>query len=865
MTEQGGVGAEGGPPVEELAGRYRLLGLLGRGGMGEVWSASDAVLRREVAVKLLPALSGAESERRFQREAATLAGLRHPGITVVHDAGRHGGFLFLVMELLDGADLGKLVAGHRGGLPLERALDLAAQTAEAVGAAHDKGVVHRDLKPANVFVQAGDRVKVCDFGIARSADATSALTATGHIVGTPPYMSPEQCRGGEVDARSDLYSFGCALFEMLTGATPFPAEQSVYALLHQHVSEPPPRLAEVRPDLPAALDALVGALLAKEPGARPASAARVAEELAALGGGRALGPTRVDVPTAVEPDTGVEAVLRIARLIRDPEGRVRAMYLVAEALDGEPARARRLLEELDGVVATLPADQPGKLAVALVLAGRRWAGLDPARALVQLERALGGLAHMEDDDAYWYARELAEGAAVLAAARPAEAARLMADLGRTVVALDVEARNPAFTASRLAGIAVAGRDADPAAAQRLLRAAERTAEDAEDRETALQFLARDVAPADLGRALLLVGRIADTTSRNAAWGKLVDVVGEHRPDLLDEVLDACGLDRPAVPAAPPSPEPAVRPAPPARGLRRFLGLEEPQSAAPAPPPPPPAAPTEEDGPFSLMYVAEAAAPYAAAWAERVAARITSPHYRVEAFRRMARAVAGKQSGRAERWLRRAYEAARDAGKADPGQLGDIAAAATTAAPDLAKEVAAEVARLDGGVLAGQQVSSLAWLAGNIAALDPHTALRLAGLAEQREEDAGDYARRCLAEAHAAAAATLARTNMALAEATVRRGARILSAVTDLEELSWIDWAPLARLAAKRPAAAVRLGACALEEVEAETRDRVLTSLARAFAPVDLPYAESLATSVVDPALRDEALGAIVEELLRERS
>jgi hypothetical protein len=864
MTEQGGVGAEGGPPVEELAGRYRLLGLLGRGGMGEVWSASDAVLRREVAVKLLPALSGAESERRFQREAATLAGLRHPGITVVHDAGRHGGFLFLVMELLDGADLGKLVAGHRGGLPLERALDLAAQTAEAVGAAHDKGVVHRDLKPANVFVQAGDRVKVCDFGIARSADATSALTATGHIVGTPPYMSPEQCRGGEVDARSDLYSFGCALFEMLTGATPFPAEQSVYALLHQHVSEPPPRLAEVRPDLPAALDALVGALLAKEPGARPASAARVAEELAALGGRSALGPTRVDVPTAVEPDTGVEAVLRIARLIREPAGRVRAMYLVAEALDGEPARARRLMEELDGVVATLPADQPGKLAVALALAGRRWARLDPARALVQLERAVGGIAHMEGDEAYWYALEIAEGAAAVTAARPAEAARLMADLGRTVVALDVEVSHPQFLAARLAEIAVAGRTADPAAAQRLLRTAERTAEDADPQDTALEFLAPAMALADLGWALLIVGRIADTNDRVCAWGKVIEAVGEHRPDLLDEVLDACGLDRPAMPAAPPpTPEPAVRPAPPARGLRRFLGLEEPQSAAPAPLPP--AAPTEEDGPFSLMYVAEAAAPYAAAWAERVAARITSPRYRVEAFLRMARAVAGKQSGRAERWLRRAYEAARDAGKADPGQLGDIAAAATTAAPDLAKEVAAEVARLDGGVLAGQQVSSLAWLAGNIAALDPHTALRLAGLAEQREEDAGDYARRCLAEAHAAAAAALARTNTALAEATVRRGARILSAVTDLEELSWIDWAPLARLAAKRPAAAVRIGACALEEVEAETRDRVLTSLARAFAPVDLPHAESLATSVVDPALRDEALGAIVEELLGERS
>lgn len=946
------------PPVEELAGRYRLGGLLGRGGMGEVWSATDPVLRRSVAVKLLPTLSGADLERRFQREAATLAGLRHPGITVVHDAGRHGGFLFIVMELLDGTDLGQLMAGHRDGLPLDRALDLAAQTAEAVGAAHGNGVVHRDLKPANVFVQAQDRVKVCDFGIARSADATSALTATGLIVGTPPYMSPEQCRSGEVDARSDLYSFGCALFEMLTGAPPFPPDQSVYAMLHQHISEPPPRLADVRPDLPAALDALVGALLAKEPEARPESAAHVAEELATLrasrvprptvpdvvppvptlmappaaaagpvpapeappapepapaaglaaGPERALAPTSAPAPVAglaegpegaLAPD--VSPGLRIARLIHDQETRAHALRVLAvasaaeapdtaealtaeihvryrdgallqlaDALDGaEPTRVRRLLEQADKLVGAFPSDEPGEDARALVFLGRLWMALDPAHGLGHLERASEQLPLIEDDTAYWCAQELAEAASALAPADPFEAARLMNELQAAVARLDVEVEYPQFLPSRLAEIAFEGLAADPVAAERLLRLAERTAEEFEVPELTREFLAPVVALFDLDRARRIVEELDEEHNRHSAWGKIIKAVGEHQPDRVEEVLAASGFHRPPASTDLASTDPAP-PVPklPARGMRRYFGRPG-QEPAGHTRPTPPATPAGQDGPYSLMYVAEAAAPYAAGWAERVASRITDPYWRAGAFRRMALAVAKDSPRRAERWLNRAFDLALEALRTEDAHhsaqvMGDIAEAAIPVVPDIARKAAGCLARIDADALADESTYRLACLAENVGVIDPYGAIRLVGLVEGRDDASDEFIRRQVAGAQIGAAATLARSNMELAEATIRRAGRALAAMTDLERVAWADWDPLAELAAKRRDDAFRLGGWALEEVEGETRDQVLKSLAAAFAPVDLPHAEQLALAVVDRSLRDEALSGIVQALFGEQ-
>ncbi|WP_052398114.1 WD40 repeat domain-containing serine/threonine protein kinase [Streptomyces sp. NRRL F-5123] len=286
-----------------LAGRYRLERVLGRGGMGAVWLGRDeTVLDRDVAVKVLHETSADPTAvRRFRKEAATLAGLQHPGITVVHDAGSHEGQLFLVMELLHGADLARLTARHPQGLPLDTVLDLSRQTAEALAAAHSRGVIHRDLKPANLFLQDDGRVKICDFGIARGTDTTSTLTESGRVVGTPAYMSPEQCQDLPLETRSDMYALGCVMYELLTGEPPFTPRQPLYALLRQHAEVPAPPLADRRPDVPGRLADLVASLLAKSPRDRP--------DAPALAAGLATSPTpappirsplattRRDVPT----------------------------------------------------------------------------------------------------------------------------------------------------------------------------------------------------------------------------------------------------------------------------------------------------------------------------------------------------------------------------------------------------------------------------------------------------------------------------------------------------------------------------------------------------------------------------------------
>ncbi|MFG1681848.1 protein kinase [Nonomuraea sp. NPDC049269] len=228
----------------ELAGRYRLEEPLGRGGMGEVWRGVDLRLRRPVAVKILPLTIAAEPTgvARFRREAEVAATLNHPGITTVFDIDEHRHenelWLFLVMELMVGRDLLHLLAASPKGLPIEQVTELAVQITDALAAAHRRGVVHRDIKPANLFLLEEGRVKICDFGIARLADATK-ITATGSSAGTPLYMAPEQIQGGQVDHRTDLYAFGCVLYELLTGTTWIESGSNVGAILYQLVAFSP--------------------------------------------------------------------------------------------------------------------------------------------------------------------------------------------------------------------------------------------------------------------------------------------------------------------------------------------------------------------------------------------------------------------------------------------------------------------------------------------------------------------------------------------------------------------------------------------------------------------------------------------------
>ncbi|MEV0663309.1 serine/threonine-protein kinase [Actinomadura luteofluorescens] len=256
--------------------RYRLVEVLGQGGMGQVWSASDLELERRVAIKLVPvdvpSDAAPELLARLRREARTAGRLRHPGITAVYDLGRHDGAPYVVMELLDGRSFRELLDGSPDGLPVDRVVELAIKVADALAYAHAQGLVHRDIKPANLMALAGGGVKICDFGIARLPE-TTAITGRG-VLGTPEYMAPEQSPG-VIDARADMYALGRTLYVLLTGG---------------HASAASPdgisrELASARPDIPPRLEHLLLRLLAVDPAERP-DAAMLRDRLTALRDGR---------------------------------------------------------------------------------------------------------------------------------------------------------------------------------------------------------------------------------------------------------------------------------------------------------------------------------------------------------------------------------------------------------------------------------------------------------------------------------------------------------------------------------------------------------------------------------------------------
>ncbi len=279
-------------------GPYEILSPLGAGGMGEVYRARDTRLERDVAVKVLPDEVSKDAERRarFEREAKAVAALSHPNILAIHDVGDHDGTSFAVMELLDGETLRDRLSG--GALPARKAGEIGAQIAHGLAAAHEKGIVHRDLKPENVFVTADGRVKVLDFGLARqqpsAQDGTHSPTQTretdpGAVLGTVGYMSPEQVKGQPADSRSDIFSFGAVLYEMLTGRRAFKrdtAAETMTAIL----KEDPPELLSASGALPAGLERIVRHCLEKQPAERFQSARDLAFDLEAAFGSGASGP-----------------------------------------------------------------------------------------------------------------------------------------------------------------------------------------------------------------------------------------------------------------------------------------------------------------------------------------------------------------------------------------------------------------------------------------------------------------------------------------------------------------------------------------------------------------------------------------------
>ena len=291
-----------------LGDRYTLDSKIASGGMGDVWEATDEVLARSVAVKVMRATTDGEPvfAERFRNEALYTANLCHPNIATVYDYGEDDGLAFLVMELVPGEPLSAIVQ-RRGPLSPTEVRSIMGQAALALGAAHEAGVVHRDVKPGNIIVSPDGVAKLTDFGIARAADG-SGQTLTGEVLGTPHYLSPEQALGEPATGSSDLYALGVVAHEMLTGRRPFEKNTPVATALSQ-VNDPPPPLPD---HVPSELRALIEQCLAKAPAARPRSAAELGDRLGLpeAGPSTEVSVARDVLGSAAEDEAdGVESVL----------------------------------------------------------------------------------------------------------------------------------------------------------------------------------------------------------------------------------------------------------------------------------------------------------------------------------------------------------------------------------------------------------------------------------------------------------------------------------------------------------------------------------------------------------------------------
>jgi beta-lactam-binding protein with PASTA domain/predicted Ser/Thr protein kinase len=340
-------GSDGGGPLGRHSGgprvgdRYELSGLLGRGGMAEVRMGHDLRLGRPVAVKRLRTDLAADPtfQARFRREAQAAASLNHPAIVSVYDTGEEPdstgqSIPYIVMEYVEGKTLREILREGRKVLP-ERALEVVADVLGALDYSHRAGIVHRDIKPANVMLTPNGSVKVMDFGIARAiADSSATMTATAAVVGTAQYLSPEQARGEQVDARSDIYSTGCLLYELLTGRPPFVGDSPV-SVAYQHVREDAPPPSTFDPQISPAIDAIVAKALAKRTEERYQSAAEMRADIQrALAGQQIAAPavtseaTQAYMPLLSEPTQALTTAMPVEEPLEDHPNRRRAAYVL---------------------------------------------------------------------------------------------------------------------------------------------------------------------------------------------------------------------------------------------------------------------------------------------------------------------------------------------------------------------------------------------------------------------------------------------------------------------------------------------------------------------------------------------------------
>jgi serine/threonine-protein kinase len=325
------------PRIGQVIAGYRIEERVGRGGMGVVYRAEHLNLRRRAAIKIIaPDLAESEGFReRFTREARIAAVLQHPNIVTVYDAGEVDGILYLAMQYIEGQDLAAVLRKD-GRLRPYRAIDVIRQIASALDAAHAQGLVHRDVKPANVLIE-GRTAFLTDFGLTKRTDGThTELTRAGDVVGTIHYVAPEQIEGGQVSARSDVYSLGCLLYHCLTGQVPYSRDTDV-AVIYAHLSEPPPKLTALRPELAAGLDGVIAKALDKSPDRRFPTCSDLVN--AARGVIDAAGPL----------DTSAPRSARESSLLRGTDTTNREVGEAIEGMRDAAAAARRPRVLLGGV------------------------------------------------------------------------------------------------------------------------------------------------------------------------------------------------------------------------------------------------------------------------------------------------------------------------------------------------------------------------------------------------------------------------------------------------------------------------------------------------------------------------------------
>jgi hypothetical protein len=661
---------------EELAGRYRLERLLGRGGMGEVWQALDLRLDRQVAVKvLLVEWSGEQLEKvlaRFRREGKAAARLNHPRIATVYDSDTHQGWPFLVLELLAGPDLAALLDGYPGGLPIGMLLEYGAQAAEGLAAAHAMGVIHRDVKPSNLMLDGHGTLKICDFGIARLSGATVGLTAAGTRIGTFAYTAPEQLLGKDVSGAADVYALGATLFHLLTGRLLFPADD-ISAVIGQQLYETPPPPSSLRPSVPQALDTYLITLLAKDPSSRP-SARTIPARLRALA-------------TQLGPQLLLDDAERLARSITDNlYQQAEALAVIAKVASAwNPAMAEKLLADAEHLARTDNPWRPGvkysdveyaamaqiQTRMNVAAATAEWNRAKATELLADVEPLTRSLYYPDDVEV------LTDIAKLVRAWNPAMAEKMLTDaerLARTTphpyllatlgmmasaMAEAMAAADPAgaehlartiadprLQADALIEIAKAIRTREPAQADELLADAERLARNFGGWE--LIRTAKAMAPADPARAERLARAITDRSLRPRALAGIADALYTRDPDRAGVLLAD------------------------AERLARTIDFPYRQAEV-------------------LAEIAKTMAKMDPAGAERLARSINDPRHEADALAEVAKVMTTADPARAVAMLTGAERLARTANPLDHGRaLGTIAKAMAEADPAGAERLARSI-------------------------------------------------------------------------------------------------------------------------------------------------------------------------------